>query len=487
MTDLHYLSATRALELFRTKDLSPAELLTAVLERAERVEPQVNAFTEQLAEEAIRQALASESRYMRGEHRPLDGLPVAAKEEQPIAGRRSTHGTLLTAPSTAKTTAIGLTRVQLAGGIIHARTTTSEYCCMPAGHTRRWGTTRNPWNPATSPGGSSGGSAASLAAGTSLLATGSDIGGSLRTPASLTGTVAFKPSHGRIPVMPPEGRDTYYHHGPMARTVADVRLLYDVLAGPDPRDPQSRLETVFDVEAAAANLRVAVVPTPGDFPVDPEVRDRTLAVGAALSRTGARVEVVEIGWVLADVKRALWAHFGAGLANSLIELDRERSGVITPYAMEYARRGVEHAAQSSAADERRLTWLMQTQLNHALAGFDAIVMPTMGATAFAAGEDYVERPLLVDGHALEHFSDASLTPVFNICSAHPVVAVPSGWASNGVPTGVQVVAPAYADHAALRIAASVEASLRAGFFTTRQPPIASPPPQQPHAPRPPDA
>ena len=472
MNELHYLSATRALEMFRSHELSPTELLRATLERVDRVEPVINAFTERLEDVALREAAESERRYLRGDPRPLEGLPVAAKEEQSIAGRESTDGTLLRPPVLAKTTAIALSRIRAAGGILHARTTTSEFCCMPAAHTHRWGTTRNPWNHSTSPGGSSGGSAASLAAGTAILATGSDIGGSLRTPASLTGTVAFKAPHGRIPVLAPAGQDRYFHHGPMARTVADVALLQRVMAGPDPRDSHSLIPAAPAAPLAleSRGLRVALCASPGDFPVDSEVRENTLAAGAALTLAGVEVEQVEVGWVLEDIKHTLWAHFGTGLAKELLELDRERPGVITGYALDYARKGVENATRTDADTEARLTASMQTQLDRALEGFDALVLPTMGATGLAAGEDYVERPLMVEGRALEHFSDASLTPIFNVCSTHPVVALPSGWATNGVPTGVQVVTAHFADDTALRVASMIEAALDAGFYTRRTPP-----------------
>ncbi len=157
MTELAYLSATEALHLFRTRQLSPRELMTAVIERAELVEPVANAFAERLFDQALDAAAEAERLYRPGGHpRPLEGLPVAAKEEQPIAGHPVTDGTPLRAPYVATKTAIALSRIQDAGGIVHARTTTSEFCCLPLSHTRRWGVTRNPWNLAAAAGGSSG-------------------------------------------------------------------------------------------------------------------------------------------------------------------------------------------------------------------------------------------------------------------------------------------------------------------------------------------
>jgi Asp-tRNA(Asn)/Glu-tRNA(Gln) amidotransferase A subunit family amidase len=476
MTSLHYLSATEALRLFRTRRLSPVELMRAVIERANQVEPEVNAFAERMFDEALGAATAAEKRYARGGNpRALEGLPVAAKEELPLAGHPATEGTLLRAPLPARRTSLMLHRVQAAGGILHARTTTSEFCCMPMGHTRRWGVTRNPWNLRTSPGGSSGGSAASLAAGTATLATGTDIGGSLRTPASFTGVVAFKPPHGRNPIHPPVGLDPYQHHGPMARTVADCVLLQNVTAGWSPEDPAAlRASARIPAELTGVEgMRIAFATSPGDFPVDPEVRANTRSAVVALSASGAVVDEVDIAWRLDDIKRALWAHFGTGKSTEILELHRQQPGLITPYTLDFALNGVAAAAQVNAATGHALELAVQKQLDRILDRYDALVLPTVGATCFGAGEDYVDTKLVVAGKELDHFSDASLTPAFNICSAHPVVAVPSGWASNEVPTGVQVVAGKWADVTAFRVAAAIESGVRAGLAGNRRPQLRS--------------
>lgn len=472
MTDLHYLSAAEALTLFRTRQLSPVELMQAVIDRAANVEPAVNAFAEEMFEQALQAAAAAERRYRPGGRpRPLEGLPVAAKEEQQIAGRSSTDGTLLRPPRTASETAIILSRVEAAGGILHARTTTSEFCCLPLSHTRRWGVTRNPWNLAAAAGGSSGGAAASLAAGTATLATGSDIGGSLRAPASFNGVVSFKPPRGRNPILPPAGTDTYFHHGPMARSVGDCALLQNSVSGWDPRDPSSKhpdtpIPSSLD---GVHGLRIAFSAAPGDFPVDAEVRANTRIAAEALRTAGAVVEEIDIDWRLDDVKRALWAHFGNGLAAEILELHSRHPGRITPYTLAFARKAMEMAPLVDAETGRALESVIRQRLDAVLDHFDAYLIPTVGATAFAAGEDYVDTPLVVGGLEIEHFSDASLTPVFNICSANPVVAVPSGWASNGVPTGVQVVAARYADVSAFRVARGIEQAMPAGFAGGRRP------------------
>jgi aspartyl-tRNA(Asn)/glutamyl-tRNA(Gln) amidotransferase subunit A len=161
---------------------------------------------------------------------------VATKEKHTIAGRSLTEGSLANKGVIAAESAPVVERVQAAGGIIHARTTTPEFSIAACTHTPMWGVTRNPWNTGFSPGGSSGGAGAALAAGSTPLATAPDIAGSTRIPASFTGTVGFKAPYGRIPGVPPLNMDFYRCDGPMARTVDDAALLTNVLAGPDPRD-----------------------------------------------------------------------------------------------------------------------------------------------------------------------------------------------------------------------------------------------------------
>ena len=176
---------------------------TSATARADAVEPTVNAFTERRTEEAAAAAKASAERYATGEDiRPLEGLPVALKEEVPVEGWRMRYGSLAV-DEVADETAPIAERIFAAGAVVHARTTTPEFSCTGYTHSKLWGVTRNPWNPEVAVGGSSGGSGASLAAGTSLLASGSDIGGSIRIPASINGVVGFKAPHGRVPTGAP--------------------------------------------------------------------------------------------------------------------------------------------------------------------------------------------------------------------------------------------------------------------------------------------
>lgn len=455
--DLAYLPAVEALRLFRSRELSPVELMTAVIDRAEAVETKVNAHAEQTFQEALAQARAAERAYLPGgSPRPLEGLPVATKEEQPIAGRRTTDGSLAFADHVADTTHPVVERILAAGGIVHARTTTPEFSCAAFTHSRIWGVTRNPWNLDFSPGGSSGGSGAALASGTATLATGSDIGGSIRLPAAATGTVGFKPPYGRVPAMPPFNLDHYCHDGPMARTVADCALLQNVIVGPHSHDVASLRPAVQIPHRLGdvTGLRIGYTPNLGDWEIEPDVAANTAATATALQEAGALVEEVEVGLSRAEVMRAAFIHFGAIFGPAVAHTAAEHADLLTPYALAFAKDTAIEPGDFLAGLE--MEGAIYAVLGDLLDRYDALLCPTAGAPALRAGEDYVDTKLVVNGVELDHYMDYSLTPVFNIASRCPVLNVPSGMAAGGVPTGVQIVGRSYDDVTVFRIGAAIE-------------------------------
>ena len=239
--EICYLPATDVLALYKKRKLSPVELMTALIARAERVNPKVNCFADRYFDEALDQAKLSEARYMKRGARtaPLEGVPLAVKDAQRIAGKRTTQGSLVFKDWVDDHSDPMIERLQKAGAIIFARTTTPEFCLSGITASRIWGVTRNPWNTEWGPGGSSGGSGAALAAGLTTLATGTDIGGSIRIPAAACGIVGFKPPHGRNPDGPPANFDRFNHCGPMTRSVADAALMQNVTSGPHPLDHDS--------------------------------------------------------------------------------------------------------------------------------------------------------------------------------------------------------------------------------------------------------
>ncbi len=454
--DLAYTGAQEALELFRARKLSPVELLEALIARAEQAEPIINAFADTFYDAALDQARAAERRYADGTARPLEGLAVAVKEEAPIAGQRHTLGSVPLRDVVAEETAVFAQRILDAGGIVHARTKTPEFSCAPFTWSILWGVTRNPWNPAFTPGGSSGGSAASLAAGTTTLATGSDIGGSIRIPASFCGVVGFKPPYGRVPEVEIFNLDHYCHEGPLARSVSDCRVLENVIAGPHPSDVVSlrpKLEVPERLEPVEG-LRIAFSPDLGCYRVDADVAENARHAVERLRATGATVDEVDLPWKLATLNGAARTHYGMIFGPSIAELYEAHRDELTPYARDMFEEA-EEVHKPDFAKGLALEGRLYRPLGELLERYDALVCPTFAIPAFTA-EWGTSDPLEVDGRTLEDWFDVMMTIPFNIASRCPVMSVPSGRSKHGVPTGVSIVGRTYDDVTVFRIADALE-------------------------------
>lgn len=458
MTDLAYLSAHAAVAAFTDRSLSPVELLEALIDRIEASEPALNAVCDRRYEEARAEAKVSEARYASGTARALEGLPVAAKEEQPMIGRSWELGSLALVGEVATEDHPVIERIQAAGGIIHIRTKTPEFSSAAFTESKLWGATRNPWNLAMTPGGSSGGSGTALAAGYAPLATGSDIGGSIRIPASLCGVIGFKPPFGRVPAMAPFNLDQYCHDGPMARRTADCALLENVIAGRHRHDIASLPNPPVLPYAASGSLvgrRVALCINLGDFAVDPEVEVNTRAAAALLQAAGATITEVTLPWSRAEMLEAAMAHFAAIMTSSL-EPMREHADQFTTYVRAFMDNSEPYRTKFVTGME--LEGKMYRALGELFEQHDALLCPTSGTRGMPIGEDYVDTRLVVNGVELEHYLLGQLTLPFNLFSRCPVLSVPTGFANNGVPTGAQIVGPTYEDETVFSIAYALEAS-----------------------------
>jgi Asp-tRNA(Asn)/Glu-tRNA(Gln) amidotransferase A subunit family amidase len=460
MTELHYLSATEALQAFRARTLSPVELMEAVLARADKVDGTINALCHRFDERALDQAREAEQRYMgNGEPpRPLEGIPMAVKEEEAVAGEPWTQGSLIYKDEIAQHNSPFAERILDSGAIIHARATAPEFSCAGFTHSKLWGVTRNPWNPDFAVGGSSGGSGAALAAGTATLASGSDIGGSIRIPASFNGVVGLKPPYGRVPQDPPFNYDIFCHVGPMARTIADCALFQNAVSGAHPRDHVSvrhhvDLPTQF---APIDGLRVAVSVDLGDWPVDPEIVANTLQTAAALRAAGAVVDEVDLSVPRELVLRAVSIHFNLIFAALVDKEIKAHGDLMNDYALDFAERSRSESAGAGLLDEYNLLAQIYEPVGALLEQYDVLVCPTIGTRGLAAGDSYVGHGLTVGGIEVDHYFDSIMTAPFNAMSRCPVLAVPSGFADNGVPTGVQLVGRTYDDETVFRVGAALE-------------------------------
>jgi len=460
MTDLAYITASDALAGFAAKTLSPVEVLDALIVRAEAVEPTINAFCWTRYDEARAEAKLSEQRWQDGTARPLEGIVTAIKDEVPIAGQPWSMGSRVYQDLVAEATSPFAQRMFDAGVIQHARTTTPEFSCAGFTHSKVHGVTRNPWNPEFAVGGSSGGAGASLAAGTSTLASGSDIGGSIRIPASFNGVVGFKAPHGRVPCEPPGGLDMYWHNGGLARTVEDMRLYQNVMAGPHPMDHRS-IRPKYEIPAGVddvSGLRIAFTTDfDGCFALDPEVDRNTRVAVDALRAAGATIVEVPIGLSRDLLNVATGYHFDSVWGRWIAAIMDEHRELLTDHTIAFA----EYVARLSGDNGNGWTQIeaeaeLWAPIADVLESYDALLCPTLGTRGLIAGDDYYGHGLEVGGEQLEFYFETLITPVFNILSACPVLNVPSGFADNNVPTGLQIVGRTFDDATTFQIGAALE-------------------------------
>ena len=458
--DLCYMPASEAIKRFKAKKLSPVELMEAVIRRAEATKDKVNAFTNTHFDEAMALARKAEAKYAKGRKTgPLEGLPVGIKDESYIKGKPTTGGSLIMKDFVADATSTMNERVMAAGGIVHARTATPEFSCAAYTWSRLWGVTRNPWNTKFTPGGSSGGAGASLAAGTSSIATGSDIGGSIRIPASTCGVVGYKPPYGRNPDDPPFNLDFYCHTGPLARTVEDAILLQNVMTGPSPLDiaslrPKLTLPTRFK---PIKGWKIGYSMNLGAFEVDPEVVKNTKKALDVFRSLGAEVEEVDLGWgpeVLEAGLAYLHHLFGAFLSKLLAEHGDDMTT--------YARKFAEDGARSKAVDfvnSLEVAGRMYMTLGPLLEKYNVLICPTTALPSVPADHDQTRDEVRINGKLVNPSLGWVMTTPFNTMSRCPVLSLPSGHAKNGVPTGIQIVGRTYSDEDVFRAGMAYEKAL----------------------------
>lgn len=426
------LAASGQLRRFAARDLSPVEVLEAQIERASEVEPRINAFASTHFEEALDAARLSERRWASGEARRLEGLTVAVKEEHDVAGWPLTYGSRAHAGRIARTTHPAVSRLIDAGAVVHAQTTTPELWLTFTTWSNLWGTTRHPVEASCSPGGSSGGSAAALAAGTTTLATGSDMAGSIRVPAALCGLYGYAPAFGAVPSAPEDEGLVFASDGPMATTLADVLLAYEVMSG-------RSIERSDGVEG----WRVAVSMDLSYAPLAPEVRANTRRFLDDLARAGVEVEEADLGWDGQEIADVLWdALLVAGIGGYIDEAVAT-GAELSSYVRNFAER-----ERSPDALERAdaLGARLRTDLDGLFgAGARALICPAVTTTEVPADLDPFGPPMIVGGRQVSAEHGWTLTPAFNLVPDLGVLSVPTGVGPNGVGTGVQLVSAEAAD------------------------------------------
>ena len=456
--DLCYMTATEAIAKFKAKELSPVELMGAVIARCEAVNSKVNALTYTFFERALDQAKQAEERYMKadGRVRALEGIPVAIKDFHSVKGEITTLGSKIFADTRSDNTAPTIERLFRAGAIMHCRTTTPEFAHSGATHSPLWGITRNPWNLDYTPGGSSGGAAAAVAAGMTTIADGTDGGGSIRIPASACGIFGYKPPFGRNPLDREHPYEAILHYGPLVRGVADGALMQNVMSGPHEADICSfrtrlRLPPTFE---GIKGWKVALSMNLGFNEIDPEVGANTRRAAAVFESLGCSVEEVDLAWHhgvmdawLTHWQGLFWAVAGDLYPRWKYEMD--------PFVVRILEAGRDHSA-ARMYNVNMVRGEMYQTLEPVLRKFDILITPTLCLPAVKADHDNADPDFAINGKKVPAYLGWIQTYPFNLMSQCPVASVPSGFSKSGVPTGLQIVAKTFDDMSVFRAASAFE-------------------------------
>lgn len=459
----HEFDSMSAMEMRRriaAKEISPVEVTKRALGKAEATQSTLNAFYRLLPEQALAAARIAEDAVMSGAPLgALHGIPFSAKDLMAVKGVGYASGSRTMEANVATIDAPAVERAKAAGAILIGKTTTSEFGCKPVGDSPLTGITRNPWNLDKTPGGSSAGAAASVAAGITPFALGTDGGGSIRIPAAFTGLAGIKGQFGRVPVWPTSATPTLAHVGPLARSVQDAALLFSVIAGLDRRDPFGVAGPVPDVldavSAPVTDLRIAYSPTLGYARPDPEVVKLTDKAASTFRELGCMVDLVEN--VFDTDPADLWtAEFYAGVGIRLRSFMENQRGLLDPAVADV----LEPALSQDMRDYYTKVfarYALRDKINAFFERYDILISPVIPVTSLDAGKN------IPDG-----LSDRNLvswvyyTYPFNL-TGQPAASVCAGIASDGMPVGLQVVGRSFCEGDVVRAAAAFERTQPAGY------------------------
>jgi len=463
MNDLTFLPAVSMAEQVRKRKISPVELVEAHLAQIEKLNPRLNAFVQVDAERALRSARDAENAIMRKKTRvktlgPLHGVPISIKSSISVAGLRCEAGTRLRAGFIARQDAPLVARLKNAGAIILGVTNTPELLMAWETDNLLYGRTNSPWDLERTPGGSSGGEAAAIAAGMSAGGVGSDGGGSIRVPAHFSGICGLKPTPGRIPATGhfPVSAGPFALLGvlgPMARTVADLKVLFEVMQGPDVGDTCSAPVPVRWPNAKEVrNLRVGYFEDDGRTPVTGETRAAVHTAASALRDTGFQVERFRPEGL--EEARQLWWKFFVVAGGMLLQpMFKGREADLSPILKQF----LDWSSVQPPHTGRTLldAWIRRdaarTQLFSQMEHHPILLCPAAAIPAFRHGE----RSWLIEGKTVDYLDAWSYTEFFNLLG-NPAAVVPVGSSSQGFPIGVQIVGRPWEEEQVLSVASALE-------------------------------
>ncbi len=458
MNDIVLAPAAKQLELLRTREISATELAEAHIQQIVRLNPQINAFADFDAERVRAQALRLDAqREARG---VLHGLPVTLKSSIATAGSRCEIGSLLHKGEIPEEDAVVVARLRAAGALILGTTNCPEFLMAYETANLLYGATRNPRDLERTPGGSSGGESAAIAAGMSAAGLGSDSGGSVRVPAHFTGICSLKPTPGRIPgrghLPPCVGPFSILGAiGPLARTIGDVALLFDALSGHDPLDPVSPPVALRNPSAEELRTKaIGFFEDDGFVPVTPETRAAVNDAARALREAGFRVEPFRPRTL--EPLRKLWWKFFAQCGAMFYEPEiRNKHAKLSPIFNEFL--GIAEAAGPLGAAELLNAWaeldLLRAKTLAEMREYPILLCPVASIPAFR----HNERVWTIDGRSVEYLDAMRFTQWFNTLAC-PAAVIPVGASAEGLPIGVQIAARPFEDEVVLGVAAVVDAA-----------------------------
>ena len=436
-----------------SRALSPVEAVQSSLARLYATEPRLHSFVTVLADGALRDAKLMETQLrQRKPQGSLAGVPISVKDLIAVGGAPLTFGSRSMADNVAPHDAVAVERLREAGAIIIGKTTTSEFGCKAVGDSPLTGSTRNPWDLSKTAGGSSAGAAASVAAGVTSIALGTDGGGSIRIPAAMTGLFGVKAQFGRVPVFPVAANPTLAHVCPIGRDVRDVALLLGVLSGYDARDPHSVPAAAPDYLAACERdsraLKIAWSPSFGYAAPDAEV----CAIAEAAVRT-----FIELGCVVEEVDAplgpdpaAIWtAEFYAGVAARLAPTLRERRELLDPEVATMVEQALTMDAEAYGRAVQ-MRYVFREKLRKFFGEYDLLLSPSLPVAGVDVGVSI--PPRFADRNLVTW---VSYTYPFNL-TGQPAASIPAGFTRGGLPVGLQLVARAYREEDLFAAAAALE-------------------------------
>ena len=441
-------TATALLEGYRERTLSPVEVARAVLERIDAFNPRLNAF-HLVSDRLLDDAKAAEARWAAGQPKGLlDGVPVSIKDLVLTKGWPTLRGSKTVDPKGPwHDDAPATARLREHGALLIGKTTTPEFGWKGVTDSPLTGITRNPWNPEKTPGGSSGGAAAAVAAGMGPLAVGTDGGGSIRIPCSFTGLFGIKPSFGRVPAWPLSPFGTVAHVGPITRDVADAALMLSVLAQPDARDwhalPYEPRDYRACLDGGVQDLRIAYSANLGYASVDPEVASIVGKAVRVFEELGAKVDGKHPGFENPEaIFRVHWFSGAAALVRAIKQKELLDRGLL-----EVATQG-EQVSAADILDAQMQRGALGTHMNLFHRDYDLLVTPTLAVPAFGVGREYPEGN--------KRWTDwTPFTYPFNL-TGQPAASIPCGFTRAGLPVGLHIVGPRFADALVLRAARAFE-------------------------------